>query len=292
MKQIREERKHPPGKAFVVEHQFTSTPKNSYSPPHVHDFIEILYCFNGNYHVFLDGRHGTFGKGDMVVINSRQVHETYPIDDLNGDYLVVKFRPEMIYSLYTSEKELQYVLPFLYRSEEREQIMRPEELRPVFESIAREFAEKRYGYEIAMKEYIFHIILWLIRRMKLDSSLPDAYTEGTINKIIAALDYIENHYAENLTVELIAKECFMEYTYFSRIFKEITKKSCTEYINYFRVRKAEGFLLNGKVSITEIASRVGFDNASYFSKQFRKIKGLSPIQYRKKLQERNVKVME
>ena len=59
----------------------------------------------------------------------------------------------------------------------------------------------------------------------------------------------------------------------------MTRKSCTEYINYFRVQKAEELLLTGDMSITDVAAEVGFDNVSYFIKQFRRVKGISPKQY-------------
>lgn len=201
--------------------------------------------------------------------------------------LVVKFQPEMIYACYNSAVELQYVLPFLFGSAIREQVLHPESLRLIFEEIAEEFAHRRYGYELALKSDIYKIIVWIIRYMEQESSLPDAYTENTIRKIVAAFSYIEKHYAENITVRHVAEHCYVEYTYFSRTFKQIAKKSCTEDINHFRIQKAEALLLSTKLSITDISEKVGFDNVSYFIKQFRRYKGISPKQYQNRLLNRS-----
>jgi len=282
MKQVFEELKPEYGETFQIHTQVTT--QTSYSPPHIHDFIEILYCFQGEYQVFVGDREYVFCPGDMIVINSRQIHECYPRNASAGEYLVVKFQPEMIYACYNSAVELQYALPFLFG--DGGFLAHPKELEHVFQNIARELQTRTYGYELAMKSGIYQIILWITRCSGRKPDTLNFFSEETIRKIISAFSYIEKHYTEDISVRQIAGAVYMEYTYFSRIFRQFTKKSCTEYINHFRIQKAESLLLAGNLNITEISVQVGFDNVSYFIKQFRKFRGISPKQYQINLQKR------
>lgn len=280
MKEVIEEVKPEYGETFQIEMRTTTNAVNAYSPPHVHDFIEILYCFRGEYCVLVNGELFELRPGYMLVINSRQIHEVYPAYSVKGEFLAVKFQPEMIYAAYNSAIELQYALLFLFGEWER--VFQPLELETVFMDVALEVKNKNYGYEMALKSDIYKIILWIIRNSNRKIEKLNIYTESSIRRIISAISYIEKHYMENITVRQIADYAYLEYTYFSRMFKQITKKSCTEYINQFRVQKAEVLLISTKRSITEIAEEVGFDNVSYFIKQFRRVKGLSPKQYQKR----------
>ena len=97
-----------------------------------------------------------------------------------------------------------------------------------------------------------------------------------------ALEYVDQHYAENLSVELLAKECFVSSSHLSHLFRSSLNTSVKQYINDLRIERAKALLLDPKVRLYEVGSRVGISDASYFSKTFRKATGMTPSEYRAK----------
>ena len=287
MKQIFEEEKPKNGEKYRLGIQYCSNPQNAQSPPHIHEYIELLYGISGEYYCMLDNKQHIFRPGDLVIINSWQVHDKHPESDPTGSHLVIKINPEMIYACYNTSAELRYALPFIFPDLIQNRVVQPVEIHDTLDYLVKEIKELRYGWELAAKSALYRIILWIIRNAVDQHQELGSYSESTINNISRAFSYIADHYQERLSVREIADHCYMGYSYFSKMFMEITQKSCTEYINYFRVQKAETLLLEGNQTITEISSQVGFDNVSYFIKQFRKFKGISPKQYQLNLQKSN-----
>jgi len=95
-------------------------------------------------------------------------------------------------------------------------------------------------------------------------------------------DYVENHYAEQLTLDHMATIAGLSPGYFSRLFKQYNKVSFVEYLNTVRIRIACQ-LIGAGMKIQETAMTVGFTDYSYFSKVFRHIEGLSPREFQQKL---------
>ncbi|WP_105618409.1 response regulator transcription factor [Vallitalea okinawensis] len=95
------------------------------------------------------------------------------------------------------------------------------------------------------------------------------------------LDYIHEHYHENIYLSDLANEFFYNQSYISSLFKKHLDKTFTEYLKDFRMTKACGLLLETEHSITDIANQVGYSDYCYFSKIFKKSYGITPLQYRK-----------
>jgi two-component system response regulator YesN len=93
--------------------------------------------------------------------------------------------------------------------------------------------------------------------------------------------YISQHYAENITLEDIAELVFMNPVYFSVLFKKEEGVNFSNYLLHYRMTKAKQLLKDYSISITDVAGRVGYKDAKYFSKQFAKIVGIKPSEYRK-----------
>ena len=98
-----------------------------------------------------------------------------------------------------------------------------------------------------------------------------------------ARDYIERNFRDvSCTVKSVADKVQIDRTYLYRLFKEETGFSVIEYINNCRIGRACTMLNNTDVQIKDVALSVGFSDQLYFSKVFRKLKGITPTEYRKK----------
>lgn len=97
----------------------------------------------------------------------------------------------------------------------------------------------------------------------------------------SVLKYIEENLSENLSIEEITKQTYISKTSLYLLFKSNFNMTVSEYINSQRVKEATKLLKTTDLDIEDIAIEVGFSSQSYFSKTFKKIKGVSPIQYRK-----------
>lgn len=99
-------------------------------------------------------------------------------------------------------------------------------------------------------------------------------------RIKEAIEYIEKNYNKDISLEEISDEIGLHKGYLCRLFKQETGINITDYIINYRIEKAKKLIATTNDKLYEIAEKVGFSNAQYFSLKFRKITGKTPIEYR------------
>lgn len=102
-----------------------------------------------------------------------------------------------------------------------------------------------------------------------------------LKPIRLACSYVEEHYNEPIKLEDMAEVVNLNPAYFSTLFVKKTGQNFTEYVTLFRLKKACDLLSHSDMNINEIADSLGFPDARYFSKLFRKKMGLKPTEYRR-----------
>lgn len=102
-----------------------------------------------------------------------------------------------------------------------------------------------------------------------------------LKPIRLACSFVEEHYQEAIKLEDVAEIVNLNPAYFSTLFVRKTGQSFTEYVTLFKIKKACELLTNSDMNINEIAGSLGFPDARYFSKLFRKKMGLKPTEYRR-----------
>ncbi len=254
---------------------------------HMHDYIEILYALSGKYQILLNNRDYTFKEGDMVLINSNEIHNVFSESEGLNRYICIKFEPELLYTSW-SLIEMKYLMPFILKDSSHQKIFTREEIATtvvpsLMENMNKEYTKASYGYEFAIRSDLFRLFLYIIRSwhvQNIDLNIGVSINKEMETQLRKVFDYIDERYNEDITVREMAKYCNMSYSYFSRMFKRVMKKSFKEYLNYVRISKAEKLLISTNNTITEIALETGFTTSSYFISQFKAHKNISPKQYR------------
>lgn len=117
--------------------------------------------------------------------------------------------------------------------------------------------------------------------------LENKHDDDEVNKnikeyyFLRALEYINSNYRTNITVEDMANEAGITRKYLYTIFKEFAGVSPKEYLTGYRLRKAKILLIEGVHTIEEVGELVGYPNQFHFSKEFKKVVGVAPSQYKK-----------
>lgn len=106
--------------------------------------------------------------------------------------------------------------------------------------------------------------------------------EGTpmSEPVQAAVRYVEEHLGESFGLREVAQAVHLNPSYFSVLFKDQLQMTFSEYVARKRLQKAKQLLLQTKLPIAEIAERVGYQTAKYFSKIFKEYEGHNPGYYR------------
>ncbi|BBH22043.1 hypothetical protein Back11_33880 [Paenibacillus baekrokdamisoli] len=101
-------------------------------------------------------------------------------------------------------------------------------------------------------------------------------------EIRAALAYIRTHYANNVTVEMVAADVYVSPTHLMHLFRKELNKTFSECLTEYRIEVAKQMLHNPKYRVYEVGSLVGFGDSKYFSQVFKKMTGMPPSEYAKK----------
>jgi AraC-like DNA-binding protein len=194
-----------------------------------------------------------------------------------------------------SHFELKYLLPFITENSIYEKVISSSILNAkhsaipgLMNEIIRESEEKQYGYELAIKNHIGGIFLWLLRYWHANGEEPlleDFENQQLKQQLSPALTYMITNYEKSISAADMAKLCNLSYSYFSRSFNRLLHMNFSDYLNEIRIREAEKLLVSTTQNVTEIASAVGFCTTSYFIKQFTKYLHISPKQYQKQMRQ-------
>ena len=139
------------------------------------------------------------------------------------------------------------------------------------------------GAEQMILCYLEQLLIGFSRHitMRKGEVITENYFENAIGnyQIDGVRLYIREHLNENLSVEVVSREFHYSRTRLSVLFKNATGQTINEYITRKRIEKAKQLLLEGKLSVTQIAREVGYSSPQYFSRRFSQITGVSPTAY-------------
>lgn len=259
-----------------------------YVSPHFHDYIEVLYIVKGSMRIQLVNESYDFTSGSIILVDSREVHSTDIDVNIPTEVIVLKFEPQ-IFSDNDTALEMGYIVPFINPNFSHQKIFKKDELvgtniPNIIKNIFEEYKSKEYGFELAIKAGIYNIFLWILRNrypVELRTKLERLKSTINMEKLQKVLKFVEYHYQEEIPLSIMAEMCNMSYSYFSRQFKVIMGKTFKQYLNFVRINEAQKLILTTDMNITEVAMATGFSNSSYFIKQFRLYKNISPKQYKK-----------
>jgi len=100
--------------------------------------------------------------------------------------------------------------------------------------------------------------------------------------IHTAKEYIAENFRRDISLNEIAAHCSLSNCYFSKLFKQHMEVNVIEYITYMRIRESKKLLIETDLSIKEIGSAIGYSDANYFARVFKRVEQLSPRAYRNK----------
>ena len=143
---------------------------------------------------------------------------------------------------------------------------------------------QRCQKEVSQRKNFHDLSAWLYETLSDLLDRTAGYADARHANIIhRCIQYIGTGYAEHLTLESAARALFLSPDYLSRIFSKETGTSFNRYLNNVRITKAKELIRSCNLRLTDISQMVGYDDQSYFTKVFRRITGMSPNEYRKKV---------
>ena len=135
-----------------------------------------------------------------------------------------------------------------------------------------------------LRENMKDEMLYIAEHHDARSSSSQIATSGRVRDfyIKEALNYIEQNFQNDISIENIASFCGLNRTYFGRIFKETVGKSPQQFLLSYRMAKAAELLKLTDLSISDIGNAVGYSNQLHFSRAYKNVYGVSPREWRNK----------
>ena len=155
------------------------------------------------------------------------------------------------------------------------------EYQNLFRAMIYELQMCKDNYPEMLEMYLRQIFIKLQRYFKSCIKTDNSHAAEDVNKATA---YFSEHYSEQINIDSYAEQNHVSTSWFIRNFKLYAGLTPMQYILSKRIYNAEALLQGTQYNISEIAQLVGYDNPLYFSRIFKKMKGLSPSEYRKNMQ--------
>lgn len=249
---------------------------------HAHTFYELIFVKSGyGYHLCKNGADFLI-PGSMVVLSPGVAHAFSENCSLHT--VTCNFTPEVLESLERPIQGLKSLKDHFIKPNRYTQINctreEGERLCGYLYAMQAELREKRQGWESMARVVLSGALIELSRMFSANRQKTNSIVHY-LPYIRQVLGYIHENYREAIGAEDIAEHLGLSADYLTRLFKKTTGVSPVEYLRNYRVGKAIGFLQQSDRAVGEISAAVGISDLSVFSRQFKKITGVSPSAARK-----------
>lgn len=254
-------------------------------PPHTHNYIEVIYMCQGSTTHIVNGNKVVLEQGDLLFLNQNAVQEILPAgkDDIAVNFIVLPEFFNVAFSMMGAEdNQLKEFLvgALCGRDEETSYLyFHVADILPVQNLIENmvwtifyDSSNKRSCNQITMG-LLFLQLLNYMDKMEAGGRKYDTEITATV------LSYIEDHYKEGTLSELAA-EMNADVYWLSREIRRRIGKNYKELLQEKRMQQALYLLKNSRLPVSDIIESVGYDNTSYFYRKFKEKYGMSPKEYR------------
>lgn len=255
---------------------------------HYHGALEIIVCVESQYSIATGNRSYTLHAGDILIIPPYMLHE------LSGSPSGARFIFLIDIDMLKCFRDFKALDPIFMEPYLCTPALRPEIYQSVYNSLI-QMAEIYFSHNTFWETSIY--VLLLNTFLTIGRNYFYQNTENMPHQISSKqqkyyeifsslLNFIDAHYAEDLTLEQVASYSGFSKYHFSRLFKQHMHTTYHNYLCHKRIQAAQSMLTADiELSITDIAFHTGFNNLTTFCRCFSKYTNCSPTEYRNKLRE-------
>lgn len=245
---------------------------------HWHRSLELSYIIKGCCLFEINGHEFEATAGDIILINSCDVHECRTNYHCESEMISIIFPYSFLKAVFPAFNDYRYIIQTssdaLYRMKKEF-----EEIFPVFCG-----REKNPLYPLKLNSFFYDIIYIIFTECKAPKPVHASInSQKHIERCTEILDYIDNHYMENLSLQSLADVFSLSKEHLSRTFKTYMDTTFKKYLTSIRLHHAYQMLVDSDLSILQIALDNGFSDARAFSSAFYNYYGEHPLKYRKSI---------
>lgn len=232
------------------------------------DSFLLVYVSNGSGSLQVRNQHYTLNTGNIAVINCLDGYKLNA--DLKGWQIFwIHMNGKMMKEIYKMSLDIGKDNPIF-------QLNSLVEVTKIWEEIYAATNSDAKIKELLINEQLFHLINQVL---KVQSEFLQTTTSHK-EKIQQVRNYLEENFSSQISLDQLAEIFYINKYYLTRIYKETYQQTINQTLTQLRITKAKELLRYSELSMVEIAVSCGFQDASYFSKVFKKIEGESPQKYR------------
>lgn len=276
--------------SFAVDVRFFVFDRHHNIRQNRHDYFEIFYVAHGETVCRVQNRTFPLRAGDLAVVSSTQYHTMDPPASCAKHTAVraaaLYFLPELIRASEKNGDDVEYLMPFLVQDANFTHVIKartglPAEIFDLMKRINRELPADSQRARLAVKTYLKMVLMLLVNHYAAHRGTVEVFDrkQRAIEQLRPLFEYLTAHYDEPLTVQRAAETVGRSKSDFMRFFKQVTGQSFVNYVNHFRIAKAQELLMSGNRTIAEVSQAVGFCDQSYFGSVFRKFVKMTPRHY-------------
>lgn len=239
-----------------------------HSIPHAHNYTELFYIIGGDGQFLVDDERFSVRTGQLVIVNPNIIHTELSYEARPLEYIVLGIEGLEISIPGTNEgRYCIYTFPTANR------------VLTCMQNILQEMQDRELEHQTVCQAYMDILVVQLMRST--NASMTHVSGSSPANRQCAsARHYIEHHFKEKLTLDMLAAEVNVNKYYLAHAFKEEYGISPVNYLIHCRIEESKRLLDETDLSLSQISGIVGFSSASYFSQRFHHIMGISPVEYR------------
>ena len=261
---------------------------------HYHEELELHYTIRGEGVRFIGDNISTFAADEIILVGEKLSHAWRCKDEYfqnNPHYsieaIVLQFLPDCLGKQLLQLPE-SYLIPKLFEKAKSGLIIKGETKKLVAELMQNCVNETGFGKVIALLQ----ILRVLAESDECETIVKTQTTFHQSNeadniRLNNIFNYTHAHYKDDITLEEVANIANLSITSFCRYFKTMTRKTYYDFLVEIRISHACRLLVENKLPTEVICFECGFNNVSNFYRHFKKVMGLTPLEYKKRYLSRN-----
>lgn len=242
-----------------------------HSNPHTHYCSEIFYITDGTGQFQIEDEIYPINPHDLVIVNPNVLHTELSHNSNPLSYIVIGIEDV---ELTTSEDEEDVSFCIFNLKDIKDTI------RFYFNQILSEINKKTPDSEVMCKNLTQNLVILLSRQANFSVALTPIQKKSP-RVCIAARQYIDHHFKENVTLDILSDITHVSKYHLVHIFTEEYGFSPINYLIYKRIEEGKKLLQTTDYSLSLIGRTLGFSSPSYFSQAFKKQTSYTPMEYRK-----------